>query len=64
MLVAVAILFNYLFSWRRYPVHLSTIHFQSLPHPVHLSNDITLTTEDLTELLELAKQHHRTSQYN
>lgn len=52
VLVAAAILFNYLFPWRRYPVHLSTIHFQSLPHPVHTNDDITLTTEDFNAAIQ------------
>ena len=52
VLVAAAILFNYLFSWRRYPAHLSTIHFQSLPQPAHLNDDISLTTEDFNAAIQ------------
>tara|TARA_R110002050_G_scaffold1244_5_gene8816 strand:- start:119702 stop:120682 length:981 start_codon:yes stop_codon:yes gene_type:complete len=46
VLVAVAILFNYLFSWRRYPLHLNAKHFKSLPRPAHINEEISLTTED------------------
>jgi CBS-domain-containing membrane protein len=52
VLVTVAILFNYLFSWRRYPAHLNAKHFQSLPHPAHLNEDISLTTEDFNAAIQ------------
>jgi CBS domain-containing membrane protein len=52
VLVAVAVLFNYLFAWRRYPAHLNAKHFQSLPHPAHADDDITLTTEDFNAAIQ------------
>lgn len=52
VLIAVAILFNYFFPWRRYPVHLNMKHFQSLPHPKHLNDDVSLTTEDFNAAIQ------------
>lgn len=52
VLVTVAILFNYLFSWRRYPAHLNAKNFQSLPHPAHINEDIRLTTEDFNAAIQ------------
>jgi len=72
--MAMAIAFNALFPWRRYPAHL---HKRRQPIPAtrpaarqfeltqedfsaameQLNSYVDITTENLTELLELAKQH-------
>jgi CBS domain-containing membrane protein len=73
-IMAMAIAFNALFPWRRYPAHL---HKRRQPIPAtrpaarqfeltqedfsaameQLNSYVDITTENLTELLELAKQH-------
>lgn len=73
-ILAMAIAFNALFPWRRYPAHL---HKRRQPIPAtrpaarqfeltqedfsaameQLNSYVDITTENLTELLELAKQH-------
>lgn len=45
VMLAVAVLFNLLFHWRRYPAHLSVIHHVTEQVPVPMS-DYVLTTED------------------
>jgi len=73
-ILSMAIAFNALFPWRRYPAHL---HKRRQPIPAtrpaarqfeltqedfsaameQLNSYVDITTENLTELLELAKQH-------
>lgn len=45
MMLAVAVLFNLLFHWRRYPAHLAMHHHADTPVAVPIS-DYVLTTED------------------
>jgi len=52
VLVAVAILFNYLFSWRRYPSHLTSKNYQSVSQSPHTNDDIALTTEDFNAAIQ------------
>ena len=73
-LLAMAVVFNAAFAWRRYPAHL---HRRQQPSRItqpaqrqfeltqedfsaameQLNSYVDITTENLTELLELAKQH-------
>jgi len=73
-ILAMAVAFNALFQWRRYPAHL---HKRRQPIPAtrpaarqfeltqedfsaameQLNSYVDITTENLTELLKLAKQH-------
>ena len=74
VIVAIAIMFNYAFHWRRYPAHLAKRHKRSeevqgnereyeltqedfAAAMQQLDSYIDVTSEGLTELLELAKQH-------
>jgi len=74
VIVAVAIMFNYLFHWRRYPAHLVKRHKRSdevqgnereyeltqedfAAAMQQLDSYIDITSDGLTELLELAKKH-------
>jgi CBS domain-containing membrane protein len=73
-ILAIAVLFNGLFGWRRYPAHLNhRARAAVLTPPAQRRFDLTqedfhaamaqlnayvdITTEQMTELLELAKQH-------
>jgi len=73
-ILAMAIAFNALFPWRRYPAHLHRRRQASrITQPAQrqfeltqedfsaameqLNSYVDITTENLTELLELAKQH-------
>jgi len=73
-ILAMAIAFNALFPWRRYPAHLHRRREASrITQPAQrqfeltqedfaaameqLNSYVDITTENLTELLELAKQH-------
>ncbi len=72
-IMAMAILFNSLFSWRRYPAHLVRRRKSKPVKPAERQFELTqedfaaameqldsyvdITAESLTELLELAKQH-------
>ncbi len=73
-ILAMAIVFNAVFAWRRYPAHLHRRRLVSrITQPAQRQFDLTqedfsaameqlnsyvdITTENLTELLELAKQH-------
>jgi CBS domain-containing membrane protein len=74
VIVAIAIMFNYAFHWRRYPAHLAKRHKRSeeiqgdereyeltqedfAAAMQQLDSYIDVTSDGLTELLELAKQH-------
>lgn len=72
-IMATAIVFNSLFSWRRYPAHLARRRKSKTVKPAERQFELTqedfaaameeldsyvdITAESLTELLELAKQH-------
>jgi uncharacterized membrane protein len=64
-ILLMAIVFNALFHWRRYPAHLhKRIRESKQTQPAERQFELTqedsyvdITTENLTELLELAKQH-------
>ncbi|MGB4247669.1 MAG: HPP family protein [Pseudohongiellaceae bacterium] len=72
-ILAVAVLFNCLFSWRRYPAHLMHRTHVAVSAPLdrqleltqedfeaamqQLNTFIDVTTEELIELLELASRH-------
>lgn len=73
-ILGIAIAFNLMFSWRRYPVHIAKRHSpssKSMPSGreyeltqedfaaamQQLDSYVDVTSEGLTELLELAKQH-------
>ncbi|RXR03441.1 HPP family protein [Pseudoxanthomonas composti] len=73
-ILAMAVLFNGLFRWRRYPAHLHRLSHPAQPvTPAQRQFDLTqedfhaamerlnayvdITEEQMTELLELAKQH-------
>lgn len=74
VIVLIAIAFNYVFHWRRYPAHLAKRHKRSeeiqgdereyeltqedfAAAMQQLDSYIDVTSDGLTELLELAKQH-------
>ncbi|WP_339859225.1 HPP family protein [Pseudohongiella acticola] len=76
-IVLVAVLFNLVFSWRRYPAHLTRRHkktAETVPDKIEfeltqedfaaamqqMDSYIDVTSDGLTELLELAKQHAET----
>ncbi|SEL52882.1 HPP family protein [Pseudoxanthomonas sp. GM95] len=73
-ILAIAVLFNALFGWRRYPAHLNHRARAAMVTPpaqrqfdltqedfhaamAELNAYVDVTSEQLTELLELAKQH-------
>lgn len=73
VILSTAFLFNYLFSWRRYPAHLVRRKRTPVVHPADRIHELThedfsaaiqsmdsfldITAEDIAELLELAKIH-------